>query len=760
MIEYISRVDLLDLCMWGEGEHGTFPAHFSPNAQKIVADQYFRIGEDHFADTVMRVVNEITHFGRDHEYFDYPDAQSFARALAEGIVNQKFSFNSPVWYNVGVNDEPQCSACFIQSVDDNVDSIMNLAKKEALLFKHGSGTGTNLSPLRSSKDRLSKSDGFASGPVSFMRMYDAVAGTIKSGGRTRRAAKMQLLDATHKDIEEFIWCKALEDKRAHLLIEAGMDPQEAYASVSLQNLNHSVRFTDSDIAKKDDLMWQVAEAAWECGDPGVQFTDTINREHMVPSAGAINASNPCSEYVFLDESACNLASLNMLKFMTTSGDINYVSLENAVTHLITAMDIIVDMSGYPTDDIKWNSKMFRPLGLGVSNVGATLMRLGVGYNSDEGRAMAAAFMERVTYYSAYTSGMLAKKFSAHLCYDGSIEIPILEKQISSIPPVVMDYGLRNAQLTCIAPTGTISFMMDCESTGCEPVLAPQQVKNLAGGGTVTMEPECVTLGSKFADIMVSQTALGANPVTPEGHLLMVAALQKHMSGAISKTVNLPSWATVDDVYKVFTKAHLLGVKCITIYRDGCKAYQPVTTQKANDPAAQKANDRTRLPDERQSVTHKFNVGGVEGYLTVGLYADGQPGELFVKIAKEGSTASGFMDSWATMVSLLLQHGLPLSRIVDKFSGSTFEPHGMTTNPDIPMANSIVDYIVRWMDAKFGGERAGAEVPELVGDRTVHGVVDRGAAAWDGSTCPACGGLLSITGTCKSCGSCGWTGGCG
>jgi len=788
---------------WETNEYGEFPAHFSENARRIVSQQYFRNGETSFWDVVVRVVEAITKHGEKSGYFPVArDADDFAERLASGLLMQRFSFNSPVWYNLGVNDEPQCSACFIQPVLDDMGSIMGLATAEAMLFKHGSGTGTNLSPLRSSRETLSKSDGFASGPVSFMRMYDAVAGAIKSGGRTRRAAKMQLLDVDHPDIIEFIRAKAAEGVKAKTLIRAGSLPGEAYSSVSLQNMNTSVRLTDEFMrdpkgttpmrAKSPDtrlgyvsnaeVFEELAQAAWECGDPGVQFTDAIERDNMVPEC-PIMASNPCSEFVFMDNSACNLASMNVVKYE----DLSYAEFSSDVHCLIWAMDIIVGLSGYPTPEIADNSIRYRPLGLGLSNLGAAIMRRGHLYDSDEGRDVAKSYACDMMVEAIRASARLAKTFGPYPGYSDR-EKAILTRKcgIVGLPYDAERFGVRNAQLTLMAPTGTISFMMDCESTGIEPVFAEVTTKTLAGGGTVVLAPECVkeyqlkTLSmNDFAE--TPDTAIGRNPVSAYGHLKMMAAVQPFLSGAISKTVNLPAYATVEDIKAVYEDAWLLGLKCVAVFRDGCKGWQPMEKYVASESIGIAGEDmaagtlveirpderfyavkgrtasevfkdtRRRMPDTRQSTTHKFIVSGVEGYLHIGEYADGTPGEVFVHVNKEGSTVGGLMDAWAICFSLALQYGVPLRKLVDKFRGVKFDPAGFTPNVDIPTATSLVDYVVRWMESRYLGQPSTQAPSSPVVQSTSY---------YSGDACTVCGHLLVQTGTCKTCPQCGTGGGCG
>ncbi len=797
----IQRSDFPDI-VWRLDEYGEFPEAFSETSRRIVSQQYFRNGEQSFWDVVARVVNAITAHGTKFGYFTVPhDADRFAERLARGLLEQRFSFNSPVWYNLGVNDEPQCSACFIQPVEDNMGSIMQLATNEAMLFKYGSGTGTNLSSLRSSRETLSKSDGFASGPVSFMRMYDSVAGAIKSGGRTRRAAKMQLLDVDHPDIMEFIEAKAKEGAKAKTLIASGMAPADAYASVSLQNMNTSVRVTDNFMNNPDGLTYMkfktgptlgfetnaaildaMALAAWECGDPGVQFTDAIERDNMVPEF-PINASNPCSEFVFMDNSACTLASLNLLKYE----DLKYADFSLDIRALIYAMDIIVGLSSYPTVAIADNSRTYRPLGLGFTNLGALLMRRGLLYGSKEARAIAKEYAKDIMCEACRASGELARIFGAYPGY-GEVQAELLRAKCGGdLPESVRANGVRNAQLTLVAPTGTISFMMGCESTGIEPVFAERVTKSLAGGGVVVQEPECC---SKFRDINgtgvgpgIPDTAIGDRPVSPMDHLLMMAAVQPHLSGAISKTVNLPAAATVEDIKEVYQSAWSLGLKCVAVFRDGCKGWQPmeskpqhiieyadntiqmaaaediragalVSIKRMDDIKFIQTDTRRRMPETRKSVTHKFQLGGVEGYIHIGEYDDGTPGELFVHVNKEGSTVGGLMDAWAICFSMALQYGVPLRKLVDKFRSVKFDPAGFTHNVDVPSATSLVDYVVRWMEGRYllSDKPAEAEKVRYSGPlRTSY---------YNGDSCPECGHLVVQTGTCKACPECGWGGGCG
>src|SRR3989475_2795524 len=702
------------------------------------------------------------------------------------------AFNSPVWFNVGVEDRPQCSACFINSVKDDMRSIMQLAMTEGMLFKYGSGTGSNLSALRSSKEHLS-TGGRASGPVSFMKGYDAFAGVIKSGGRTRRAAKMVILNADHPDVVEFIWSKANEEKKAWALIDAGYDGSvdgEAYGSVFFQNANHSVRVTDdfmhavtdnkdwqthfitnrkvADTYKARDLMRQMAEAAYICGDPGIQFDTTVNEWNPCSNTDRINASNPCSEYMFLDDSACNLASLNLMKFRTAEGEFDVESFKHAVEIVITAQEIIVDNASYPTKAIEKNSHDYRPLGLGYANLGALLMSRGLPYDSDTGRDYAAALTALMTGEAYAQSARISRDCGGPFAGYEKNRDPFLrvmrkhrdamrDVNARNVPSDLYaaaktswddavelgeQVGYRNAQATVLAPTGTIGFMMDCDTTGVEPDIALVKYKKLVGGGLMKIVNQTVPMALKRlgyappqVDAIVDyidtnetiegapglkdshlavfdcafKAAKGQRSIHYMGHIKMMGATQPFISGAISKTVNVPKDATVEEIMQAYIQSWKLGAKAISIYRDGSKRTQPLNTSRdktAGELAALAAQHlvtspvRRKLPDERHAITHKFDIAGHEGYITVGLFADGQPGEIFLVMAKEGSTISGFADAFAQAISYALQYSVPLQALVDKFSHVRFEPSGMTRNPEIRFAKSIVDYIFRWMASKF------------------------------------------------------------
>src|SRR5579872_6513468 len=807
------------------------PVDWSQTATNIVASKYFygKMGtperETSVAQLVHRVVDSITDWGVNGRYFrTEQDAANFRDELAHLMVSQKACFNSPVWFNVGVKEprgygwyydqasdqivklkpgenRPQCSACFINSVGDTLESILDLAKTEGMLFKWGSGTGSNLSTLRE-EDGLLSGGGRASGPLSFMKGFDAFAGVIKSGGKTRRAAKMVILNADHPDIEAFIWCKAKEEKKAHTLIDAGYDSSldgDAYSSIFFQNANNSVRATDEfmeaaaedrdwwtrsvvtgqpkDRLKARDLLKQIAEATWQCGDPGMQFDTTVNRWHTSKASGRINASNPCSEYMFLDDSACNLASLNLMKFVGPGGEFDVEAFRHACDTMIMAQEIIVDAASYPTEKIAQNSHDYRPLGLGFANLGALLMSMGIPYDSPAGRDWAGAISAVMCGQAYLTSARIAESIGPCPGYAANEEsfldvILMHGKAVSSIDShrVPDDLfaaavkvwndayslgeraGFRNSQTTVIAPTGTIGFMMDCDTTGIEPDLALVKYKKLVGGGVIkivnnTVPQALIKLGYSAEQVeqIVSHidstgTIEGAPELKEEhlavfdcsfrpqngkrfihhmGHIRMMAAVQPFISGAISKTINMPEESTVEEIAEAYMESWRLGLKAVAIYRDGSKRTQPLSSGTGKGEKKSVVSQgaapapvvtekvvfrpiRRKLPDERRSITHKFSIGGHEGYITVGLYEDGNPGEVFITMAKEGSTISGLMDAFATSISFALQYGVPLKFLVDKFSHVRFEPSGWTGNQQIPYAKSIMDYIFRWMGAKFLG----------------------------------------------------------
>jgi ribonucleoside-diphosphate reductase alpha chain len=931
------------------------PKDWSMTATNIVASKYLHgtIGtperESGVRALVTRVAETIRDWGLAQGYFKTPeDGATFHDELSHILIRQYAAFNSPVWFNVGCDriepnsdarnwhwnpaagrvefgvtgySTPQCSACFINSVQDSLDSILTLAKTEGMLFKWGSGTGTNLSPLRSSTEGLS-GGGIASGPLSFMKGFDAFAGVIKSGGKTRRAAKMVILNIDHPDIIDFIECKSKEEAKAHTLVAAGYDgsspDSEAYSSIFFQNANNSVRVTDdfmyavlrdtdfSTKAVKDgrpmqtfkakDLLFRISDATWRCGDPGMQFDTTVNRWHTSKNTARINASNPCSEYMFLDDSACNLASMNLLKF-APNGTFDVEAYRHAVDVLITAQEILVDNAGYPTEMIGKNSHDYRPLGLGYANLGALLMAAGLPYDSDAGRDYAACVTAIMCGQAYLQSSKIAEQCPALVPATEPTKKGLAETNLGSnvmpggacpgwyinrepfldvirmhrasvnninknnVPPPLYEaskqtwdealahgekHGYRNSQVTVLAPTGTIGFMMDCDTTGVEPDLALVKYKKLVGGGMIkivnnTVPTALFKLGYSHdeADKIVSyidatgtiegaphikdehlavfdcsfKPAKGTRSIAYMGHLRMMAATQPFISGAISKTVNLPENASVEDIMEAYLQAWKLGLKAVAVYRDGCKKSQPLSAagtstalSKKGDAAAASAPQqeedlhapphakRHRLLEERMSVTHKFKVADHEGYLTVGLYPNGDPGEIFITMAKEGSTVSGLMDSFSCAVSLGLQHGVPLRLLCEKFAHTRFEPSGWSGNGEIGFAKSIMDYIFRWLQLRFltgqqqllfdnlrpkswtapgeydpsrgplpeGGASADASARQIgPGHGTIHaadalaGIIDLG----DAPTCSFCGSIMTRNGSCYRCGSCGSTSGC-
>jgi len=840
-----------------------FPAFWSQNATNVVASKYFRgpLGtpqrERSVRQLIGRVVETITAWGLKDGYFSSrEEAETFKEELKHLLLHQYAAFNSPVWFNVGLEERPQCSACFILSIEDSMDSILEWYRTEGKIFKGGSGAGINLSPLRSSRERLS-SGGVASGPVSFMRGADAIAGTIKSGGKTRRAAKMVVLNVDHPDIEEFIWCKAKEERKAYALGEAGFDMSlngEGWISIQYQNANNSVRVTDEFMrAALEDREWQtryvltgevcqtyrarellrqMAQAAWECADPGIQYDTTINEWHTCPNSGRINASNPCSEYMHLDDSACNLASLNLLKFLREDDTFDIEAFKHAVAVMITAQEIIVDNSSYPTERIARNAHDYRQLGLGYTNLGALLMSLGLPYDSDEGRAYAAAVTALMTGHAYAVSARIAARMGPFAGYERNRE-PMLRViarhrehayRIPELAPRELlaaaraawdealrlgeEHGYRNAQATVIAPTGTISFMMDCDTTGIEPDIALVKYKALVGGGLMRIVNRTVPRALRrlgytpqqieeiLAYIDAQGTIEGAPHLREEhlpvfdcalgapggrrsihwmGHIKMMGAVQPFISGAISKTVNLPEDATVEDVERAFIEGWRHSLKALSIYRDGSKRVQVLSTRK--EEAQEKREEvrpvRRRLPDTRRSLTHKFSIEGHEGYITVGLYEDGSPGEIFITMAKEGSTLSGTMDAFATAISLALQYGVPLRDLVYKFSHMRFEPSGRTENPEIPVAQSIVDYIFRWLASQFLSDEEKEELGVLSpavreklsreGPKQLALAIEvrrNGEASDDAPPCYNCGWIMVRRGACYCCDNCGATTGCG
>jgi ribonucleoside-diphosphate reductase alpha chain len=872
-----------------------FPKSWSQNATNIVAQKYFRgrLGtperEGSVKQMIGRVAGTIAGWGRAGGYFaSEEDAEAFEMELTSILLNQKAAFNSPVWFNVGFEEQPQCSACFILSVDDTMESILDWNTKEGMIFRGGSGSGINLSNIRGSVEHLSKG-GLASGPVSFMRGADAWAGTIKSGGKTRRAAKMVVLNVDHPDIEHFIWCKAKEEDKAAALRDAGFDMSidgEGFTSIQYQNANNSVRVTDEFMeavaagddwnltARSDgsvtktlaarDLMNQIAEAAWRCADPGIQYDTTINRWHTSPESGRINASNPCSEYMHVDNSACNLASLNLMKFRLPDGSFDVADFEHAVDIVFLAQEIVVGPSSYPTEEIGANARAFRQLGLGFANLGALLMADGMPYDSDEGRNVAAAITSLMTGRAYRQSALIAESATGpydeyeknreghngvmRMHRDASYEVDgtgikgdlLAASQRAWDEAVELgdEHGYRNAQATVFAPTGTISFLMDCDTTGIEPDFSLVKFKELVGGGSMTIVNRSVPLALKTLGysqneidqinayiakkntivgaptlkdehLPVFDVAVGERAISYTGHIDMMTATQPFLSGAISKTVNLPETATVADIADAYTRGWQGGLKALAIYRDGSKTAQALRTdaQKGKEdegPQETPKPERRKMPRERESITHKFSIAGHEGYITAGKYEDGSVGEIFLTdIGKEGSTLRGMLNAFATAISIGLQYGVPLDTFVEKFSYMRFEPEGITQNPEIPFAKSMPDYIMRWVASRFiddievledlgiqtkdvrarqeadasqlalGADTGGSAGPTNGGNG--NGGAKPAAAAFTetppvrparmsglelGPACDQCGGMMQRTGSCYTCSSCGNNTGCG
>ncbi len=870
------------------------PKTWSQTATNVVVSKYFRgpLGtpqrERSVRQMIGRVAETITAWGVKDGYFEGDEeAQTFKDELSHLLINQKMAFNSPVWFNVGVEERPQCSACFILSVEDTMESILDWCKTEGMIFKGGSGSGINLSPIRSSREQLS-AGGQASGPISFMRGADSIAGSIKSGGKTRRAAKMVVLNADHPDIEEFIDSKANEERKAYALGAAGWDMSlngDAWSSIQFQNANNSVRVTeefmraategrdwtlraivdggDVKTVSARDLLNRMATAAWECGDPGMQYDTTINDWHTCPNTARINASNPCSEYMHIDNSACNLASLNLMKFVDEDGVLDVESFRRAVTVTIWAQEIIVGNSSYPTPKIAANTIAMRQLGLGYANLGALLMSLGLAYDSDAGRSYAATITALMTGHAYATSAAIAKRvgpFDAfHKNRDPMLKVVAKHRDASRkidaalVPDTLIDaahrswddalehgqkFGYRNAQATVLAPTGTIAFMMDCDTTGVEPDIALVKYKKLVGGGMIKIVNQTVPralrrLGydDRTIDAIVRhidntgtieeapglhedhlpvfdcafKAENGRRSIHHMGHIKMMGATQPFISGAISKTVNLPNEATIEDVADTYVEAWRHGIKAIAIYRDGSKKVQPLSTSKTsttNDAALDSSTApkpvRRKMSDTRTSVTHKFSIEGHDGYITVGLYDDGTPGEIFLSMAKQGSTVSGLMEAFGRAISYALQYGVPIQDLVRNFSHMRFEPMGRTENRDIPMAQSIIDYVFRWLASRYMSPEEAYEIgvmtPEIkaalaagqyplpingavapiaggsgAGDAHAQGrTVDAVPLAFrspranghdDAPACAICGWIMIRSGTCYRCENCGSTSGC-
>ena len=870
------------------------PADWSLNATNILAQKYFRgpldgpDRESSLRQVADRVVGTIADWGRRDGYFaDGDEAEAFAAELRYLIVTQRAAFNSPVWFNIGVPGVPQqASACFILSVEDQMSSILNWYVEEGTIFKGGSGAGVNLSAIRSSREAL-RGGGQASGPVSFMRGADASAGTIKSGGKTRRAAKMVILDVDHPDVQEFVWCKAREERKVRVLAEAGFDVGFDGAdshSIMYQNANNSVRVTDEfmraveadadwdltavtdgsvvETVRARDLFRQMSQAAWECADPGLQFDTTINRWHTASNTGRITASNPCAEYVHLDDSACNLASVNLLKFLGASDDdteaiggFDIDGFRHAIEVVFTAQEILVGNADYPTEAIGQTTRAFRQLGLGYANLGALLMALGLPYDSDDGRAVAAALTSLMTGHAYRTSARLADRMGAFEGFEHNREpmlgvldmhreaVELLDAEVA--PAVVaagrtawfeacalaQRVGVRNSQATVLAPTGTIGLLMDCDTTGIEPDLSLVKHKRLVGGGTMSIvnrtvpralrrlgyDDEAVGAILAWVDehqtvvgcpdlraghMAVFATSMGDNPIHHTGHIRMMGAIQPFLSGAISKTCNMPETASVDDVEELYLESWRLGLKAVAIYRDNCKVAQPLSAGNGSgaEPAAAVADVaaalaepvRRKLPRSRRSLTLEFRVADCKGFVTIGEYDDGRPGEIFVRVSKQGSTLAGIMDAFAISLSHGLQYGVPLRAFVDAFTGMRFEPAGMTDDPDLRIATSLIDYLFRRLAVEYLSVEERAELNILTTSErtqpTLPGVEESVTETRQGSEVPAdpptlpsvaqfaaqlalapsgadaplcmqCGVAMQRAGSCYVCTDCGATSGC-
>jgi ribonucleoside-diphosphate reductase alpha chain len=880
------------------------PSTWSVNATNILAQKYFRgtLGteerEHSLRQVADRIVDTITAWGIKDGYFvDAEEADVFRDELKHLIVHQKAAFNSPVWFNIGVQGVPQqASACFILAVNDSMDSILNWYTEEGTIFKGGSGAGVNLSRIRASEELLA-GGGTASGPVSFMRGADASAGTIKSGGKTRRAAKMVILDVDHPDIEEFVWCKANEERKARVLRDAGFDMSldgRDIHSVQYQNANNSVRVSDEFMqavvedreweltartggavirtVRARDLWRQIARASWECADPGLQFDTTINDWHTASNTARINASNPCSEYMHIDNSACNLASLNLMKYLNEDGSFDIEGYTASIEVVFTAQEILVGNADYPTKRIGENSIKFRQLGLGYANLGALLMASGLPYDSDGGRAWAAALTSLMTGHAYATSARTAGRMGPFAGYHENAEpmLRVLRKHRDKAAEIdeqivpgdlivaarqawdeavelAEQFGVRNSQATVLAPTGTIGLLMDCDTTGVEPDLGLVKTKRLVGGGTMSIVNQTVPRalrvlgytpdqivaivahinehmtilgapGMRAEHLAVFACSMGDNAIDYRGHVKMMGAVQPFISGAISKTVNMPEDVTIEDVEQLHLDAWKLGVKAVAIYRDNCKVAQPLsTTKKGADEAsgigdAERHHDemaariaaleialdverakpgdsvlvgavRERLPRKRRSNTFAFRVADCEGYVTVGEYEDGRPGETFIRVSKQGSTLAGIMDAFSISISLGLQHGVPLATYVRKYSNMKFEPAGMTDDADLRIATSLVDYIFRRLALDYltieereelgvlsTGERTQPTLPGVEEHTTVTVGIEEPASAAGGAAasrtevsdapyCYSCGNEMQRAGSCYVCGSCGTTSGC-
>jgi ribonucleoside-diphosphate reductase alpha chain len=791
------------------------PEDWSDRAATIMATKYATDTENSAMQIIDRVVNQITAWGLQQKYFneevktiyhldgtvEKTESQKFAIALTDILVNQRAAFNSPVWFNIGVKEHrPQASACFIIPVEDTMEDILAHNTREGLIFRSGSGSGTNVSKLRAKGEKLSNK-GASSGPISFMRTWDVSAGSIKSGGKNRRSAKMVCMDVDHPDIEEFVTCKKTEEDKARILVAGGVELEEAKSTICFQNTNHSIRVTNEfmdaakhndiydlvnrgnkEVAKKInalDLLKKASEMAWHCGDPGIQYDDRMNKDNPVPSMDKIRSTNPCSEFSAIDNSSCNLASLNLVKYARINGNSSWNSelFRKDIHTLVTAMDILIEPAYYPTPEVRAVTLATRPLGLGFTNLGALLMQWGLAYDSGTGRRCAADITKRMTEAAYEQSVKLAQKLGSYPAFANNVRAAINIADRITTTGIGMDIsnkGLRNSQLTLLAPTGTISFMMDCETTGIEPFLFEESTKKCVDGSTMKISSPSIEMAKKkYKDCVpdLYKTAYGENSLSWKAHLDMMAACQPYLNGAISKTVALPNSATPEDIFNCYVYGWNVGLKAIAVYRDGSKIDQPVNNAKQEPkvtsfvmPSKELVADiidkeepkwtavRRKLDDTRYGPNHKFDIGGFEGYVLAGTYPEGDLGEIFIIASKSGSTMQGVLDGFATAVSIGLQYGVPLEKYVEKFTGTKFEPAGFTRNPDIRICSSVIDYIFRWLGNEFLEDPKDNE--EVERPHTVQKEF-----TFDGPNCQSCGGITQRAGSCFVCTNCGNTSGC-
>jgi ribonucleoside-diphosphate reductase alpha chain len=797
------------------------PEQWSDRAGLIAGSKYAMDYENSALDIIDRVVNQITTWGREQRYFSVGPPEDpnvlqasikFEQDLKEILVNQRASFNSPVWFNCGVPENSnQFSACFILPVEDTMEDILEHTTREGLIFRGGSGAGVNVSKLRAKGEKLSNK-GTSSGPLSFMKVWDSNAGSIRSGGKNRRSAKLVCMDVEHPDIFDFIECKQKEEEKAKILIANGVDSEEAYETVAFQNTNHSIRVTDEfmeacekdedwglynrgdgqevDIVKASSILGRTAEIAWATGDPGIQFDNRMNIDNPVPLSGRINSTNPCSEFSAIDNSSCNLASLNLVKYLDYDHHdmFDWTQFGNDIKVMITAMDILVDAADYPTPEIREVTTKTRPLGLGFTNLGAYLMLRGIPYDSEEARDIASNVTHQMTNFAYMQSTKLSKKLGPFEWFKKNTKTCLeIAKRLTytDVCKDIKKYGLRNSQLTLLAPCGTISFLMDCDTTGIEPLYALKSIKTLAGGGTIEMDARCAreaffNLGDYVQDNNPKDLELAisdlpeekraifrtANEIHWKDHIKMMAACQSHLNGAISKTVNMPVDCTPEDIYDAYMFAWKQGIKSLAVYRDGSKDMQPLKAIKQEELTEElieqsievvEEKPRKKLDDTRHSLTHKFNIGGFKGFLIPGMYEDGSLGEIFINTQKAGSTMLGLMDGWATIFSIALQYGVPLEILVDKFKDTRFEPNGIVTNNEkIRFTTSLFDYIVRWLEDQFLEDDEKEEETE---EKEINIKMSRPMKDISGPPCINCGGITMMSGTCHLCTQCGSTSGC-